>query len=290
MKTNTHRLLPFVAIAGLALTASSANAALTSKYGILDLAANGGINPNTGNAWADGDQYRLAFHTANKFNASSTDINTYNTVVTAEAQLNASLVGSTWKAMISTELGNVKDNTGTADLTGGAGVGGAGVPVYAMNGTTAIARNNADIWDVWSSPFANVDSGFGANGEAADSNVRLPGSITGGQSVHYSPFLDQFGAGDSGVVHGENVWSGGSQTGVTHGTQFAGAISNTQWGSSNSNNTSRMWVRGNSNNTSTSLSLYALSDLMTVTDVVPEPSTTALLGLGGLALIFRRRK
>jgi len=76
-------------MAGFALTTSSANAALTSQFGILD--------PTV----------------------------------------------------------NVRDNTGTADLTGGFGVGVAGVPVYTMDGRTAIARNNADIWNGWSNPFRN---------------------------------------------------------------------------------------------------------------------------------------
>ena len=38
----------------------SAGGELTSELGILDLTANGGINPATGAAWASGDTYRLA--------------------------------------------------------------------------------------------------------------------------------------------------------------------------------------------------------------------------------------
>jgi len=52
------------ALAGLALAAGSANAALTSQLGILDLTANGGINPATGFAWEAGDTYRFIFATS----------------------------------------------------------------------------------------------------------------------------------------------------------------------------------------------------------------------------------
>ena len=43
---------------------------------------------------------------------------------------------------------------------------------------------------------------------------------------------------------------------------------------------------GRSDGASVDFSSYSLSD----NTVIPEPSTTALIGLGGLALILRRRK
>ena len=176
---------------GTASVPSSATTTASSIFGelgIMDLTANGGINPNTGNPWQAGDQYRLAFHTVGATgtrDGSSNNPADYNAYVTAEAQANPALAGSSWFAMVTVNLNggtsqvlsaksHVKDNTGTADLTNGAGIGGAGVPVCAMDGATCIARNNADIWNDWSNPFDG------------DSQVR-----TG--SVHYSPFLDQFG-------------------------------------------------------------------------------------------------
>lgn len=85
MKIKNQLLLTGLAMAGFALTAPTANAALASQFGILDLTANGGINPNTGNAWAFGDQYRLAFYTAGTFDANSSDIAVHNARVTAQA-------------------------------------------------------------------------------------------------------------------------------------------------------------------------------------------------------------
>jgi hypothetical protein len=42
--------------------------------------------------------------------------------------------------------------------------------------------------------------------------------------------------------------------------------------------------------TGTSADDWSVIDAIAIQAVVPEPSTTALLGLGGLALILRRRK
>ncbi|MFT6863047.1 MAG: hypothetical protein ACJAVK_001608 [Akkermansiaceae bacterium] len=259
---------------------SASNGALVSQYGILDLTANGGINPNTGAAWAAGDQYRLAFYTANKFNAANTSAAFYNTLVTTEAELNPALTGSTWTAMITTPTIGVQTNTGTGDLTDGATIGGAGFPVYAMDGTTAIARNNADIWNNWSNPFES------------DSNVRIPaGTGAATQNVHYSPFLTQFGLGDSGNVHGEQVWTGGQSNGAPVAGQEVGNVGNTNWGSSNANNTGRVWNRGNQANDTNVNSFYALSDPLTVTTAaIPEPSSALLGGLAGLLLLRRRRR
>jgi hypothetical protein len=253
-------------LAGLSLAGvCPGTAQLAGQYGILDVTANGGINPNTGVAWVVGDQYRLAFYTAEKFDAQSPDPAVHNARVTAQAQLNPALAGSTWTAIITTTTTGAQANTGTEDLTDGAGIGGAGFPVYAMDGTTAIARNNADIWNNWSNPFDN------------DAVIRIPaGTGAATQNVHFSPFLDQYGLGDSGNVHGEQVWTGSNSNGTPlNGATSAdqrvgsvdgveGSVGNTNWGSSNANNTARVWNRGNQNNTTNVNSFYALSDPLTV--------------------------
>lgn len=299
MKTNK---LTLAALAGLALTAGSANAVLLSQYGILDLTANGGINPNTGAAWADGDQYRLSFHTDETIAGESNDPATYDNFATAQAQQNAALLSSTgWTALVwvNMDIGQIQGaalsdpsvRAGITDITGGEIIGGAGVPVYAMDGTTSIARNNAVIMSgTWKSPFANVDSGWGATGQAADSAVRLPAGTgdSNSQTVHYAPFLDQHAGGDTGAQHGADVWTGGYPGSHVNAVGDASDNTDASRGSSNANNAGRVWNRFTSDTTS-KYSVYAISGLYTISEV-PEPSTTALLGLGGLALIFRRRK
>ncbi|NNM28356.1 MAG: hypothetical protein HKO57_02460 [Akkermansiaceae bacterium] len=236
--------------------------ALVGELGILDLTANGGINPNTGNPWQAGDQYRLAFVSRDGVTATSNDPAVYNAFATSQAA--AAGLGGNWVALVTVNLdssmtqaaspkSDPRVQSGTDDQSGGAGIGGAGVPVFAMDGATCIARNNADIWNTWSNPF---------DGDAV---IRIPaGTGAATQNVHYSPFLDQFGGGDSGNVHGANVWTGSN----TNGTPVNPLGDTTDevranWGSSNANNTSRVWNRFQSDNTA-SLSVYALSDPLTV--------------------------
>jgi len=258
---NQTKIKTILTLAVVAMAAVTVNAGPVGELGVLDLTANGGINPNTGDAWAAGDQYRLAFHTLGKHNATSNDPAVYNAFVTAEAQLNPALVGSTWFALVSVNLDstttqalspkiNAKVNSGTDDLTGGTGIGGAGVPVYAMDGTTCIARNNADIWNGWSNPFDG------------DTTVRI-----GTGPVHYSPFLDQYGnqTVNPDTNHGMNCMTGSNSNGTAR-TPLGNTTDSTtaNWGSSNANNHNRVWLRWDSGSLTGNWSFYALSEELTI--------------------------
>ena len=72
--------LAAVAMVAVAFTAASANAELIGQLGILDLTANGGINPATDEPWQLGDKYRFVFHTSADWDgqATETDIEWYN--------------------------------------------------------------------------------------------------------------------------------------------------------------------------------------------------------------------
>lgn len=270
---------------------SSASAQLAGQYGILDLTANDGINPNTGQPWQEGDQYRLAFYTASTITAESDDPATYDDFATAQANQstlgNGNIQSSTgWTAMVwvntddtrpqaldfnniqasESPISSPRARAGTEDTTGGSGIGGAGVPVFAMDGTTCIARNNADIYNNWSNPF-NGDTTLrlaaGSTNENSDGE-----DVVASQNVNYSPFLDQFGLGDSATVHGENVWTGGlsravNPLGNSVDANDAQQRTRASWGSSNANNGGRTWNRFQSNTTA-SLAVYALSEVLTI--------------------------
>jgi hypothetical protein len=258
-----------------ATTTGPTERALASQLGILDLEANGGINPNTGIPWQAGDRYRLAFHTRDGINALSNDPASYDAFVTAQAHLNPALAGTSWSALVTVNLNGNTTNalspksdprvaSGTDDLIGGAGQGGAGYPVYAMNGTTAIARNNADIWNDWSNPFEDSIGVANPSGNG-DNRERIAG-------IYYSPYLDQFGNQTifENVFPGMPVWTGtlanGSPTTLALGATSDSA--NASHGNSNANRASRVWNRLSAPKTS-SLSLYALSEPLIVSSFIP---------------------
>lgn len=272
---------------------SSVSGQLAGQYGILDLTANGGINPNTGNPWQEGDQYRLAFHTAGTITAESDDPAVYDAFATDQARQNPALADSSgWTAMVwvntdaslpqAIDLNNIQANespissplvrAGTDDFTGGSGIGGAGVPVFAMDGTTCIARNNDDIYNNWSNPFDGDTTLRLASGS---SNLDSEGNeVIASQNVNYSPFLNQFGLGDSANVHGRDVWTGGLRNPVNPLGNSVDASDSQQrtrasWGSTNANNGGRTWNRFQSNTTA-NLAVYALSEVLTVGTGTPS--------------------
>jgi hypothetical protein len=89
-----------------------------------------------------GDTYRLVFVTSTERDAMSSNIADYNAFVTAAANSVPELLalGTTWKAIGSTETVDARDNTGTNP-----GVA-TGVPIYTL-ADTRIANDNADLWD-----------------------------------------------------------------------------------------------------------------------------------------------
>ena len=105
-----------VAIVVTAVLAATAQAELEGQLGILDMSANGGVNPATGVPWAEGDTYRLAFYTSGKMTSESSDINVYNSFIQGLADATnvydiGSAEGVTWKVIGSTDAVDARDNT-----------------------------------------------------------------------------------------------------------------------------------------------------------------------------------
>jgi hypothetical protein len=194
--------------------------------------ANGGINPATGLEWAVGDQYRLAFVSSAGTQATSSVINTYNDFVQGLADAAGHGAG-TWKVIGSTAAVDARDNTGTNP-----GADGAGVAIFLMDGGTKIADDNNDLWN------NDIDAPLilDENGELRSTRI-FGGSDTDGTGR---------GTGDPG----ERVLGGSSETSpkVTTGESFdAGAH----------------WMVQYNADATTSFSVYALSDPLTIQSVVP---------------------
>lgn len=252
------------------------------QLGVLNLNANGGINPNTGNPWQLGDKYRLAFHTLGTTVTTSNDPDYYNDFATNEAWTVTALKGTYWRAMVTVNLdptttqalspkSEAKANTGTGDLTGGANQGGAGEPVFVVNGTTCIARNNADIWNAWSNPFEN-SLGVPNTAGTGSNTTRVTG-------VFYSPFLDQNGnqTVTPDAVHGKDVATGCDQSGnhVNALGDTTDTPDNINRGNSNANNTSRVWNRF-TDTTTTPRSVYAISVPLTIVSLADTVDPTLI--------------
>ena len=200
---------------------------------------------------AVGDQYRLVFVTAGTRNATSTNINDYNTFVTNQVTGSAlatqlttagfNLGTITWKAIASTDSVAARDNTGTNPSS-------TGVLIYLIDGNR-VANDNADLW---LPPIIRPI------------NVTQAGSTLGTEVVWT-------GTNSSGVVGGSNGLGGSfAITGVT-------------------NLSTANWIQ-NSITLRTSLRrLYGMSSVLTkpTPPVLKVPEPSSLLGfitLGGLML------
>lgn len=259
----TNRLKILLTLAAMATSTlalngtNSAHAQLVSELGILDLSANGGINPATGVAWADGDTYRLAFVTRSSFTASSTLIGDYNNFVQGVANSSSLGLGSaTWKVIGATDTVDARTNTGT-------NLGPVGEATFLMDGSTIFANNYADLW----------------NGTALES----PG-------LYAAPDLDE-----EGLFFNTRVFTG-TNNGLNTGFRQLGEVGGvTETGLTQPNNPNRWLIQFNNSQTN-ALPFYALSDPLAVSAAaVPEPTSVAIwsligLGLAGFGIYRARRK
>jgi hypothetical protein len=199
-----------------------------------------------------GDQYRLAFETSTRRDASSSNIADYNAFVSAVANTVPELValGTTWKAIGSTEAVDARDNTSTNPFSA------VGVPIYRLDGRR-IANNNADLWD----------GRLLAALELSETGAITPGSPevwTGTGSDGVAGPVSEFSGWALGAHPSHNIivgWDFRPETWVHATAWFVGG----------------------------QFPYYAISGELTV---VPEPGTMILGCLGALAVVgwqLRRR-
>lgn len=218
-----------------------------------------------------GNQYRLVFVTDGTIQATSTDINTYNTFVDNEAHTSTILndaftnvgidpASITWKVIGSTASVNAINNTSTNTVD-------TSVPIYGLDGKL-IAFGNSDLWDGDICPHI-----------PAAGIICHDGGISMSQSGHYL-----FG----------DVWTGTLSSGVAWSEPGLGPLGSVPVTIGSSYGTNVTWIRYGSdfgpgfNGPVAFRPLYGISSVLTVptpTATTPEPSS--LLGfitLGGLML------
>ena len=211
--------------------------AQTGELGILNLSANGGMNPNTGAAWEIGDTYRLIFVTSGTRNAVSTVIGEYNAFAQAAANAstlnsmtNVDLSNGTWNVVASSETVNARTNTSTTGTDGEA--------IFLIDGSTIIATSYADFWD---------------------------GHAVGTQDIN----RDENG----NLVPDGQVWGGTQPGGGTVADRWLGTVIpsgpgpqlRVERGVTNPNTPGR-WIQQFNNHPTSMLRLYALSDPLMICD------------------------
>jgi len=198
-----------------------------------------------------GDQYRIVFVTSTTIQATSSDISTYNAHVTAAAALNPDLAVIEGTVEQTTTWTAIGSTDSVNARDNTSTTGaGTGIGIYLLN-DTAIATSYTDLWDGTIANLFNVDE-----------------------------------QGDSGPYANSQVWTGTNGDGSTGNDPLGTATP--EFGKTNLTGVNT-WINRLSGptwpNTDT-YHLFAMSGILTV----PEPSSTALLGLGGLALMLRRKR
>jgi hypothetical protein len=202
---------------------------------------------------APGAQYRLAFVTNGSYQATSTDIATYNTDVNNEANnlggdsgSQIAALNSTWSVIGSTSSVNAIDNIAVA--------GGASIPIYNLLGQLV------------------------ATGDDTSAGALFNGSLP--TPIQITP---------SGSVYTGFVFTGtGSADGIDRdGATFALGGATPLYGLSTD---PPEWASWGNQDASSGLPLYAISGIITVGSPTPEPSTVGIVAMAMAILALAARK
>lgn len=195
---------------------------------------------------SEGDQYRLVFITSTKIDATAADINVYDQHVTSAADSSTVLQALGQTWRVIGSAAGVNAREHTATVPSTAG-GSLGVPIYSLNGGI-VAQTYDDFWD---------------------------GDLQ--QTINHT---EQ----DTTIL--ASTWTGTLWTGMSHPDMYLGGTDKVRFGASNATNSTWISIPNGSNHRSLGRSLYAISDVITLSHA-PEPSSLYLSGL--LTAIFALR-
>lgn len=208
--------------------------------------------------------YRLVFITSMDAGSPFQDIADYNAHVQDLADMAGIGFGSgltddgntDWFVLGSTSIVDARDNTNTNPTLPNDALGnGTGVPIYLVDGVTKVVDDNADLWDGDVDHIINQD-------EYGTAKTHWP---------HTGTYIDGTVADPSNPAQ-SNQSNGRGLDDLVNIAQGNGG-STTDW----------IWRQWTQRPPSEQLPLYAMSE------VIPEPATMCLLGLGGLVMLRRRR-
>ncbi len=202
-----------------------------------------------------GEQYRLVFVTADEYTISSTILAVYNAEVNNEANAAGSplaALGATWLDIGSTASVNAIDNVGQDP----------GVPIYNLDGQLV-----------------------------ADDATTGPGGLFSGSI--FNP-IDYSESGEISIV-GLGAWTGSSPDGTANsaGGGYGIGLGAFYQTFGDPTATGATWIDLAGSYSFNSNSFYGISGILTAPDSsAPEPSTTVMMSLGGLILLFafKRRR
>ena len=206
---------------------------------------------NTPTGLADGAQFRFVFVTPGTRNATSTSIGDYNSFVNTQA--------------------------------GGATYGGTVVNWYAIASTSAVTAKN-NITGLQTTPI------YLANGTKVANDLSTNSGGLWGVTVA-TPLQSPINYMLTGQVGtGRNIWTGSNLNGTgLSGFELGSGFSFSAEGLTSGSDS--QWIQQTIGSSATALSLYGISEVLTVqTSAVPEPSTYALFCISLGVVGFARRK
>ena len=257
-------ILVFLTGCFFAFGPQNSSAQLESQLGILDLSANGGINPHTMMPWAAGDKYRIVFVSSTTRDGTSSNIADYNMHVdTLASQAGLGSADIDWFAVLATPTVNAVTNT----MTTGADPDGA---FFLVDGTTMFSDSIADFWGSSTSGGSTPRPLDLTELNAAPNPVdirSLPGACNGGFEQYRGVLTGVDVSGNQKMDGGQDVSIGSTNTRTCGPNTEAGCVQVGIW---NGDDRADKWISRGTQQDDCLGRVYAMSEVLEVQLLAPE--------------------